>query len=152
LSTSTGALGEVFWDTNPAYAAQRDLALFQGYADPQLPLVDLGCGNGTQTRSLADHFVKVSGTEISPAAVEIARTKHAATNISYRVLAVLSPLLPKPSTKKSATGMCICGRCCINYRHRSRDGDTEYRAAAGDKRNPLLLSNCRQPLSPSLLS
>jgi SAM-dependent methyltransferase len=90
-STSTGAPGEIFWDANPAHAAQLDLALFQRYVDPQLPLIDLGCGNGTQTRFLSDHFVKVIGTEISPAAVEIARTKHAAANISYRVLDVLSP-------------------------------------------------------------
>lgn len=90
-STSTGAPGEIFWDANPAYAAQQDVALFQGTLDPQLPLIDLGCGNGTQTRFLADHFQRVLGTEISPAAVEIARTKHAAANISYRVLDVLSP-------------------------------------------------------------
>ena len=90
-STSTGAPGEIFWDADPAHAAQQDLALFQGYADPQLPLIDLGCGNGTQTRFLADHFARVIGTEISPAAIEIARTKHAAPNVSYRVLDVLCP-------------------------------------------------------------
>ena len=90
-STSTGAPGEIFWDADPAHAAQQDLALFQGYADPQLPLIDLGCGNGTQTRFLADHFARAIGTEISPAAIEIARTKHAAPNITYRVLDVLSP-------------------------------------------------------------
>jgi cyclopropane fatty-acyl-phospholipid synthase-like methyltransferase len=90
-STSTGAAGEIFWDADPAHAAQEDLALFQSHMDPKLPMIDLGCGNGTQTRFLADHFVKVMGTEISPAAVEIARTKHAAPNVSYRVLDVLSP-------------------------------------------------------------
>jgi SAM-dependent methyltransferase len=90
-STSTGAPGEIFWDADPAHAAQRDLALFQEYADPQLPLIDLGCGNGTQTRFLANHFARVIGTEISPAAVEIARTKNAAPNASYRVLDVLCP-------------------------------------------------------------
>jgi trans-aconitate methyltransferase len=88
-STSTGAPGEIFWDANPAYAAQQDLALFQGYTDPQLPIIDLGCGNGTQTRFLADHFATVMGAEISPAAVDIARTTNAAVNISYRVLDVL---------------------------------------------------------------
>jgi SAM-dependent methyltransferase len=90
-STSTGTAGEIFWDADPAHAAQQDLALFQGSIDPQLPLIDLGCGNGTQTRFLADHFARVIGTEISPAAIEIARTKHAAPNVSYRVLDVLSP-------------------------------------------------------------
>jgi len=91
-STSTGAPGEIFWDADPAHAAQQDLALFRGHVDPQLPLIDLGCGNGTQTRFLADHFARVIGTEIAPAAVEIARTKNAAPNVSYRVLDVLSPV------------------------------------------------------------
>ena len=90
-STSTGAPGEIFWDADPAHAAQQDLALFRDHADPQLPLVDLGCGNGTQTGFLANHFTRVIGTEISPAAVQIAQTKHAAPNASYRVLDVLCP-------------------------------------------------------------
>jgi SAM-dependent methyltransferase len=90
-STLSGTPGEIFWDADPAHAAQQDLALFQGSFDPQFPLIDLGCGNGTQTRFLADHFAKVIGIEIAPAAVEIARTKNAAHNISYRVLDVLRP-------------------------------------------------------------
>lgn len=90
-STTTGAPGEIFWDANPAYAAQQDVVLFKDAIDPQLPLIDLGCGNGTQTRCLADHFPRVIGTEISPAAIEIARTKHAAPNVSYRILDVLCP-------------------------------------------------------------
>ena len=90
-STLSGAPGEIFWDADPAHAAQQDLVLFQDYADPQLPLIDLGCGNGTQTRFLADHFVRVIGTEISPAAVQISQTKNAAPNASYRVLDVLCP-------------------------------------------------------------
>lgn len=90
-STSTKTPGEIFWDADPAHAAQQDLALFQGYADPQLPMIDLGCGNGTQTRFLADHFAQVIGTEISPTAVEISQTNNAAPNISYRILDVLCP-------------------------------------------------------------
>ena len=90
-STTTGAPGEIFWDADPAHAAQQDLALFKGDVDPQLTMIDVGCGNGTQTRFLAAHFAKVLGTEISPAAVEIARTTNAAPNVSYRVLDVLSP-------------------------------------------------------------
>jgi ubiquinone/menaquinone biosynthesis C-methylase UbiE len=90
-STLTGTPGEIFWDADPAHAAQHDLVLFQDYADPQLPLIDLGPGNGTQTRFLADHFARVVGTEISPTAVDIAQTKNAAPNISYRMLDVLCP-------------------------------------------------------------
>jgi len=90
-STTTGAQGEIFWDADPAYAAQQDLALFERYADPQLPLIDLGCGNGTQTRFLADHFSRVIGTEIAPAAVQLARRTNGAANVTYRVLDVLQP-------------------------------------------------------------
>jgi len=89
--TSTGAPGEIFWDADPAHAAQQDLMLFERYADSQLPLIDVGCGNGTQTRFLADHFARVIGTEISPAAIDIAKTKTVASNISYRILDVLRP-------------------------------------------------------------
>jgi SAM-dependent methyltransferase len=90
-STLSGTAGEIFWDADPAHAAQQDLVLFQDYVDPQLPLVDLGCGNGTQTRFLADHFSRVIGTEISPAAINIAHTRNSAPNISYRILDVLCP-------------------------------------------------------------
>ncbi len=90
-STLSGTSGEIFWDADPVNAAQQDLALFQGYTDPQLPMIDLGCGNGTQTRFLADHFAKVIGTEISPTAVAISQTNNAAPNISYRILDVLCP-------------------------------------------------------------
>jgi SAM-dependent methyltransferase len=90
-STSTDTPGEIFWDTDPTHAAQEDLELFRDYFSPSLPLVDLGCGNGTQTRFLAEHFARVIGTEIAPAAVELARKTNGAPNISYRLLDVLCP-------------------------------------------------------------
>lgn len=51
--------------------------------------MDLGCGNGTQTRYLVNHFARGMCTEITPSAVETARTKNAAPSISYRVLDAL---------------------------------------------------------------
>jgi SAM-dependent methyltransferase len=90
-STTTGAPGQIFWDADPAHAAQQDLTLFKGHADPQLPLIDLGCGNGTQTRFLAGHFAQVIGTEIAPAAVELAERTNGAANVTYRVLDMLRP-------------------------------------------------------------
>ena len=36
-------------------------------------VLDIGCGNGRQTRFLARHFQKVVGVDISAAAVELAR-------------------------------------------------------------------------------
>jgi len=87
----SGSPGEVFWDADPAHAAQQDLALFREHFDPQLPVIDLGCGNGTQTRFLAKHFAGVIGTEIAPAAVELAGKTNGAINVSYRLLDVLRP-------------------------------------------------------------
>ena len=90
-STTTGAPGEIFWDADPTHAAQQDLALFKAYANSQLPLIDLGCGNGTQTRYLANHFAKVIGAEIAPAAVQLAERTNGAANVTYRVLDMLRP-------------------------------------------------------------
>lgn len=90
-STTTGTPGEIFWDADPKYAAQEDLQLFRDHLDPKLPLIDLGCGNGTQTLFLGKHFTKVIGTEIAPAAVELAGKTNAAQNVSYRLLDVLRP-------------------------------------------------------------
>jgi SAM-dependent methyltransferase len=89
--STTGTVGEVFWDADPIHASQQDLALFRDYFNPRLPLVDLGCGNGTQTRFLANHFKNVIGTEIAPAAVELAGKTNGAANITYRLLDVLCP-------------------------------------------------------------
>ncbi|WP_267242397.1 class I SAM-dependent methyltransferase [Streptomyces sp. PR69] len=79
--------GEVFWDTEPALAAEAHLALFEPHlADPALTLVDLGCGNGTQTRFLADRFHQVLGVDLSAAAVERARRQDPSGEQRFREL------------------------------------------------------------------
>jgi len=65
--------GGVFWDADPSLTAERHLPHFAAYFDPGLPLVDLGCGNGTQTRFLAGHYARVVGVDLAHAAVERAR-------------------------------------------------------------------------------
>ncbi|MFI6686686.1 class I SAM-dependent methyltransferase [Streptomyces sp. NPDC050485] len=66
--------GAVFWDAEPALTAARHLAHFAPRIDlPDLPMVDLGCGNGTQTRYLAERYPQVTGVDLSLAAVEHAR-------------------------------------------------------------------------------
>lgn len=86
-----GADEEVFWDSAPATGAALDLPRFQAFADKSLPLIDVGCGNGTQTRFFADHFERVIGVDVSENAVRAARERASAANIEYRVLDVLSP-------------------------------------------------------------
>ncbi|MEV7890733.1 class I SAM-dependent methyltransferase [Streptomyces sp. NPDC002817] len=79
--------GAVFWDAEPALTAGLHLALFEPYVTaPALPMVDLGCGNGTQTRFLADRFRHVLGVDLSEAAVDRARDADPAGQATYRVL------------------------------------------------------------------
>lgn len=75
-SEASDTPGEVFWDAEPALTAGVHLALYEPHVtDPELTLVDLGCGNGTQTLFLADRFPRVLGVDLSAAAIELARRK-----------------------------------------------------------------------------
>ncbi len=81
--------GVAFWDSTPDQAVERELPLFRGAFDPQLPLIDVGCGNGTQTRCLADAFARVIGVDVSEEALRGARLHHGAANVEYRALDLL---------------------------------------------------------------
>ncbi|MFG2934363.1 class I SAM-dependent methyltransferase [Streptomyces sp. NPDC048282] len=79
--------GAVFWDAEPDVTAAVHVSLFEPHlTDPGLPLVDLGCGNGTQTRFLAGRFPRVLGVDIAEAALEHARHADPAEAVRYRVL------------------------------------------------------------------
>lgn len=80
--------GAVFWDADPAHTAAPHLDLFRPHlAEPGLPLVDLGCGNGTQTRFLAARLAgPVVGVDVSAAALEQARAQDPDGAARYRVL------------------------------------------------------------------
>jgi amidohydrolase len=83
----TGAPGEIVWN-----AAQSDLAadleVFGDSFDRGLPVIDLGCGDGRQTRFLARHFQTVIGVDISPSAIQRASAADKPANVSFRVLNV----------------------------------------------------------------
>ena len=88
----TGRDGEVLWDTEPERASEEDIARFRPHVDPTLPLVDLGCGNGRQTRSLGTHFDRVIGVDVSPTAISKARDETPLDqSIRYRVLDARKP-------------------------------------------------------------
>ncbi|NUL02824.1 class I SAM-dependent methyltransferase [Streptomyces lunaelactis] len=73
-SEASGEPGEVFWDAEPALTAGPHLAVYEPHVNhPGLTLVDLGCGNGTQTRFLADRFPQVLGVDLSAAAIGLAK-------------------------------------------------------------------------------
>jgi SAM-dependent methyltransferase len=65
--------GGVLWDADPALTAASHLPHFAEHFDPGLPVVDLGCGNGTQTRFLAGRYARVVGVDLARAAIERAR-------------------------------------------------------------------------------
>ncbi|WP_200303141.1 class I SAM-dependent methyltransferase [Streptomyces adelaidensis] len=82
-----GEPGAVFWDAEPERTAAVHLALFEPYLTAcELPLIDLGCGNGTQTRYLADRFAHVVGADLSSAALDHARRADPDGRAAYRLL------------------------------------------------------------------
>jgi SAM-dependent methyltransferase len=70
---NSGEPGEPFWDADPAVTAVPHTELLAAYADCALPIVDLGCGNGTQTRYLATRYPLAVGVDLSAAAIDHAR-------------------------------------------------------------------------------
>jgi len=88
----TGQDGEVVWDAKPQLAAAEDLPRFLSFMDRSVPIVDLGCGNGRQSRYLARYFDQVIGADISPSAIELARQEtEEESNVAYRVLDATDP-------------------------------------------------------------
>ncbi|WP_405793255.1 class I SAM-dependent methyltransferase [Streptomyces sp. NBC_01506] len=70
---TSDAPGEAIWDSDPSLTAIPHCAILLPHADPSLPVIDLGCGNGTQTRYLATRFARAVGVDLSQAAIEHAR-------------------------------------------------------------------------------
>ncbi|WP_151478650.1 methyltransferase domain-containing protein [Streptomyces albicerus] len=84
---ATDEQGAVFWDAEPDVTVGVHLALLEPHlAAPGLPFVDLGCGNGTQTRFLADRYPRVVGADLSGAALDHARHADPAGQASYRLV------------------------------------------------------------------
>lgn len=105
--------GAVFWDAEPALTAGRHLALFEAdLTDPGLAMVDLGCGNGTQTRFLAERFPRVVGADLSAAALDHARRADPAGRPRTGCSTLLRRPRPRRCTPNSVTPTSICGAYC----------------------------------------
>ncbi|QKV91885.1 class I SAM-dependent methyltransferase [Streptomyces sp. NA02950] len=85
---TSDAPGEAIWDVDPSLSAAPHVELLAPYADAALPIVDLGCGNGTQTRYLASRFPRAMGVDLSWAAVEHARRADTAGVAEFRQLSL----------------------------------------------------------------
>ncbi|MFE3943869.1 methyltransferase domain-containing protein [Streptomyces sp. NPDC059118] len=72
-SATSDTPGEAIWDSDPSLTSVPHTELLLPHADTSLPVVDLGCGNGTQTRYLATRFPRAIGVDLSHAAIAHAR-------------------------------------------------------------------------------
>lgn len=83
----TGADGEVIWDAASTEELDRVRAHALEHMARDLPVVDIGCGNGRFSRLLAGSFPKVLGIDISAHAVRRAKEESGEVgNVTYRVL------------------------------------------------------------------
>jgi SAM-dependent methyltransferase len=82
----TGDDGDVLWDASTSSEADHYLDLLGTHADPALPALDVGCGNGRFTRVLAQCFRPAIGVDASPHAVARARAESGSQpNVEFRV-------------------------------------------------------------------
>lgn len=80
---------EVLWNVPHLLGVKLDFERFQPFLkDSHLPLIDFGCGDGTQTQFFAQHFPQVIGLEISQTAIELARrqAQDVGLSITYEVI------------------------------------------------------------------
>lgn len=88
----TGEGGDVLWDTADEAELAWLVELSRRHLDPALAVVDIGCGNGRQSRALAAHFPAVVGVDAAPAAVERARAETGpGPGPTFRVLDLTTP-------------------------------------------------------------
>ncbi|MEU6086867.1 class I SAM-dependent methyltransferase [Streptomyces sp. NPDC047085] len=78
--------GEAIWDSDPSLTAEPHSALLLPHADTTRTIVDLGCGNGTQTRYLATRFARAIGVDLSHAAIEHARHAAGEAGVEFQQL------------------------------------------------------------------
>jgi len=80
-----------------------------------LPVADLGCGNGRQTMFLGQHFTTVIGTDISPAAIEQARAARTLRTSDSASWISAGPTRRSASTAmwetSTSTSVACCTRC-----------------------------------------
>ena len=89
--TLTGKPEEVLWNVPHELAVAPDFERFQDLiAANNLPLVDVGCGDGTQTKFFSNHVTKTIGVDVSAKAIEIARSTISSPNLEYYVLDILN--------------------------------------------------------------
>jgi SAM-dependent methyltransferase len=90
----TGFQGEVLWDSGSAAELQRYEEHLRPHLDLSLPVVDIGCGNGSFTRWLGTVFPQALGVDVSASAIGRAQaeaTAEGAANVRFMVLDATLP-------------------------------------------------------------
>jgi SAM-dependent methyltransferase len=89
---STGPRGQVLWDADVRDELDAVIGRLRLHADMGLPLVDLGCGNGRQARTLAAYAPRVVGIDASESAVRrAAQESEDVPNAEFRVADATDP-------------------------------------------------------------
>jgi SAM-dependent methyltransferase len=82
---ATGPGGDVLWDAGQPEEVEAVAARLRAHADPTLPMVDVGCGNGRWARALAGLASRVVGVDLSATAVRRARQESDDASLEFRV-------------------------------------------------------------------
>lgn len=89
---ATGAEGEVLWDSGSDHEMHGYVPLLERYLDLDLPVLDVGCGNGSFTRRLAAHFPQAIGVDVSANAINRAKYEsEGKPNVSFAVCDATDP-------------------------------------------------------------
>jgi len=82
----TGPKGDVLWDVDSEVERKGMLERLSRHLDRSLPIVDIGSGNGRQTRALAGVFPRAIGVDVSEAATLRAEEEsRGLAGVDYRV-------------------------------------------------------------------
>jgi len=101
---TTGAGGDVLWDSGSDHELQAYLEHLTRQLDPSLPLVDVGCGSGVFTRALAPYFPHVLGVDVSANAVARAAAESDGTErVTYIAADMTAPAGVRAVTDALAT-------------------------------------------------
>jgi SAM-dependent methyltransferase len=82
-SVTSGGEGAPLWEVPAEQAVGLDCEIFEKEFQNGLPVIDLGCGLGTQTVFLSTRFPKVIGMDVSAKAVELASLRYQSENLGF---------------------------------------------------------------------
>lgn len=88
--TMAEELSQIPWDVSPDKASKLDLEIIINSFDESLPLVDIGCGIGTQAAFLKSFFDTVIGTDVSEEAIKIANQNYRQKGLEFSYLDILN--------------------------------------------------------------